>query len=203
MIKTGLYRHYKGGIYNVFTVAEYKGNKSKIMVIYSSAKTGKFFAQDLNAFNSILETGEKRFELLDDYQRRVKAESRLKRGVKTRSYYGDLPECELKEFARLNNKLEFEIGRKPKKIDNMQHFKVETWFYQIEDNSHYINLGFTLKDYSELKRIPELLECYSGMRVNRTQEDLTKFIAQCQMLRYEMYLTFGWWDKLKIKLFKL
>ena len=66
-LKEGIYRHYKGGLYEVIAVGTESDSHADV-VIYKSVETGRFFTRELSIFLETVEHEGKtvaRFSLLD------------------------------------------------------------------------------------------------------------------------------------------
>ena len=53
-LKTGVYQHYKGGIYNVLGVGRYSEDETQELVIYQSVTTGDLWVRPLKIFCEIV-----------------------------------------------------------------------------------------------------------------------------------------------------
>lgn len=63
----GLYRHYKGGLYKVLTLAKHSEREEEILVIYRSIHFGSIHARPLSMwFDKIKGIKNRRFELVNN-----------------------------------------------------------------------------------------------------------------------------------------
>lgn len=69
----GLYRHFKGGIYQVINIARNEANRDEELVIYRSIKYGEIWARKLDSFMSEVDAekypefaGQQRLEYIGD-----------------------------------------------------------------------------------------------------------------------------------------
>lgn len=57
-----IYKHYKGGTYQVISLATHT-EQNQILVIYKSLNFGSVYARPIEEWNKLTEDGRKRFEL--------------------------------------------------------------------------------------------------------------------------------------------
>ena len=68
IVKCGIYRHYKGGIYQVVDIARHSETLEKL-VIYKSVENGEYWARPLSMWNETVICGGKevrRFQLIEE-----------------------------------------------------------------------------------------------------------------------------------------